>query len=248
VVDGRRGSGPVGTGFFFASEFALVNLDRNDLEGRERAGEARLGPTIRALRITSTHLSGAQLGITLTTLLTGFPFEPAVSRLLEGPLAGVGVAAGAVPVVGAVVGIGLATLLSMVIGELVPKNFALALPLATAKVVVPVQTVFTTVFKPLILLCNNTANAIIRALGVEPKEELSGARTAEELSFLVRRSATEGMLDADHATLLDRTLRFSDHSAADVMTPRVRTAKLAATARPLTSSTCPNAPGSPASR
>jgi CBS domain containing-hemolysin-like protein len=220
----------VGTGFFVASEFALVNLDRNDLEGRERAGEARLGPTIRALRITSTHLSGAQLGITLTTLLTGFTFEPAVSRLLEGPLAAVGVAAGAVPVVGAVVGIGLATLLSMVIGELVPKNFAIALPLATAKVVVPFQTVFTAVFKPLILLCNNTANAIIRALGIEPKEELSGARTAEELSFLVRRSATEGMLDADHATLLDRTLRFSDHSAADVMTPRVRIAKLAATA------------------
>jgi CBS domain containing-hemolysin-like protein len=221
----------VGTGIFVASEFALVNLDRNDLEGRERAGEARLGPTIRALRITSTHLSGAQLGITLTTLLTGFTFEPAVSRLLEGPLAAMGVAAGAVPVVGAVVGIGLATFLSMVIGELVPKNFALALPLATAKVVVPFQTVFTAVFKPLILLCNNTANAIIRALGAEPKEELSGARTVEELSSLVRRSATEGVLDADHATLLDRTLRFSDHSAADVMTPRVRMAKLAATAR-----------------
>jgi CBS domain containing-hemolysin-like protein len=220
----------VGTGFFVASEFALVNLDRNDLEGRERAGEARLGPTIRALRITSTHLSGAQLGITLTTLLTGFTFEPAVSRLLEGPLAAVGVAAGAVPVVGAVVGIGLATFLSMVIGELVPKNFALALPLATAKVVVPFQTVFTAAFKPLILLCNNTANAIIRAFGIEPKEELSGARTAEELSFLVRRSATEGMLDADHATLLNRTLRFSAHSAADVMTPRVRMAKLAAAA------------------
>jgi CBS domain containing-hemolysin-like protein len=220
----------VGTGFFVASEFALVNLDRNDLEGRERAGEPRLGPTIRALRITSTHLSGAQLGITLTTLLTGFTFEPAVSRLLEGPLAAVGVPAGAVPVVGAVVGIGLATFLSMVIGELVPKNFALALPLATAKVVVPFQTVFTAVFKPLILLCNNTANAIVRAFGVEPKEELSGARTAEELSFLVRRSATEGMLDADHATLLNRTLRFSAHSAADVMTPRVRMAKVAAAA------------------
>ena len=89
VVDGRRGVLvlTVGTGFCVASEFALVNLDRNDLEGRERAGEARLGPTIRALRITSTHLSGAQLGITLTTLLTGFTFEPAVSRLLEGPLA-----------------------------------------------------------------------------------------------------------------------------------------------------------------
>lgn len=136
----------VGTGFFVAAEFALVNLDRNDLEGRERRGEKRLRPTIKALKITSTHLSGAQLGITLTTLLTGFTFEPAVSALLAGPLTGLGVPAGAVPVVGSIVGVIIATLFSMVIGELVPKNFALALPLATAKVVVPFQTVFTAVF------------------------------------------------------------------------------------------------------
>jgi CBS domain containing-hemolysin-like protein len=110
----------------------------------------------------------------------------------------------------------------MVIGELVPKNFALALPLATAKVVVPFQTLFTSVFKPVILLFNNTANAIIRSFGIEPKEELSGARSAEELSSLVRRSALEGVLDLDHAALLHRTLRFSDHTAADVLTPRVR--------------------------
>jgi CBS domain containing-hemolysin-like protein len=109
-----------------------------------------------------------------------------------------------------------------VIGELVPKNFALAVPLATAKVVVPFQTLFTAVFKPVILLFNNTANAIIRSFGIEPKEELSGARSAEELSSLVRRSALEGVLDLDHAALLHRTLRFSDHTAADVMTPRVR--------------------------
>jgi CBS domain containing-hemolysin-like protein len=73
-----------------------------------------------------------------------------------------------------------------------------------------------------ILLFNNTANGIIRSFGIEPKEELSGARSAEELSSLVRRSAMEGVLDADHAVLLHRTLRFSEHSAADVMTPRVR--------------------------
>jgi CBS domain containing-hemolysin-like protein len=212
----------VGTGFFVASEFALVNLDRNDLEARQARGEKRLGPTIKALKITSTHLSGAQLGITLTTLLTGYTFEPAISRMLSGPLLAAGLPEGLVPAVGAVVGIFLATIFSMVIGELVPKNFALALPLATAKVVVPFQAVFTTVFKPVILLFNNTANAIIRSFGIEPKEELSGARSAEELSSLVRRSALEGVLDADHAVLLHRTLRFSEHSAADVMTPRVR--------------------------
>jgi CBS domain containing-hemolysin-like protein len=212
-----------GTGMFVASEFALVNLDRHDLESRQARGEKRLGPTIKALRITSTHLSGAQLGITLTTLLTGYTFEPAISSLLRGPMVSAGVPEGFVSGVGAVIGILIATLFSMVIGELVPKNFALALPLATAKVVVPFQTLFTTVFKPVILLFNNTANAIIRSFGIEPKEELSGARSAEELSSLVRRSALEGSLDQDHADLLHRTLRFSNHSAADVMTPRVRT-------------------------
>jgi len=212
----------VGTGLFVASEFSLVNLDRSDLEARQARGEKRLGPTIKALRITSTHLSGAQLGITLTTLLTGYTFEPAISSLLGGPLTSVGVPEGLVPGIGAVAGIALATLFSMVVGELVPKNFALALPLATAKLVVPFQALFTTVFKPVIVLFNNTANAVIRSMGIEPKEELSGARSAEELSSLVRRSALEGVLDDDHATLLGRTLRFSEHTAADVLTPRVR--------------------------
>jgi len=212
----------VGTGFFVASEFALVNLDRNDLEARQARGEKRLAPTIKALKITSTHLSGAQLGITLTTLLTGYTFEPAISMLLSGPLTATGFPEGLVPGVGAVVAIFIATIFSMVIGELVPKNFALALPLATAKVVIPFQALFTAVFKPVILLFNNTANAVIRSFGIEPKEELSGARSAEELSSLVRRSALEGVLDLDHAALLHRTLRFSEHSAADVLTPRVR--------------------------
>ncbi|QOT18195.1 hemolysin family protein [Paenarthrobacter sp. YJN-5] len=212
----------VGTGFFVASEFALVNLDRTELEARQARGEKRLGPTIKALKITSTHLSGAQLGITLTTLLTGYTFEPAISRMLSEPLQSWGLPADVVPGVGAVAGIFLATVFSMVIGELVPKNFALALPLATAKVVVPFQALFTAVFKPAILLFNNTANKIIRSFGIEPKEELSGARSAEELSSLVRRSAMEGLLDQDHAELLNRTLRFSEHTAGDVMTPRVR--------------------------
>lgn len=214
----------VGTGMFVASEFALVNLDRNELEARQGRGEKRLGPTINALKITSTHLSSAQLGITLTTLLTGYTFEPAVTSLLRGPLTAAGLPDALVPGVGAVVGIFAATVFSMVIGELVPKNFALALPLATAKIVVPFQALFTAVFRPVILLFNNTANGIIRQFGIEPKEELSGARSAEELASLVRRSALEGALDLDHATLLHRTLRFSELSAADVMTPRVRMA------------------------
>ncbi|WP_349904473.1 hemolysin family protein [Parafrigoribacterium humi] len=212
----------VGTGFFVASEFSLVNLDRADLEARQQRGERRLAISIGALKITSTHLSSAQLGITLTTLLTGFTMEPAIGSMLRGPLGALGLADGVITILGGVLAIIAATLLSMIIGELVPKNFALALPLATAKLVLPFQVGFTWVFRPFVALLNETANGILRAVGIEPREELSSARTAEELSSLVRRSAKEGSLDRDTATLLARTLAFSELSATDVMTPRPR--------------------------
>ncbi|MFB2597952.1 hemolysin family protein [Herbiconiux sp. P17] len=216
----------IGTGFFVASEFSLVNLDRSDLEARTARGEKGLQPAITALKHTSTHLSSAQLGITLTTLLTGYTMEPAISSLLRDPLMGVGIPESVVVVLSATIGIVIATLLSMIVGELVPKNFALALPLKTARVVVPFQLAFTMVFKPAVALLNNTANALLRLVGIEPKEELSGARTAEELSSLVRRSALQGSLDEDTATLLNRTLLFSSHTASDAMTPRPRIASV----------------------
>lgn len=218
----------VGTGLFVASEFALVNLDRADLEARREAGETRLSLTIDALRITSTHLSSAQLGITLTTLLTGYTMEPAISTLLRPALQSWGLPEALVVTLAAIIGVGFATVLSMILGELVPKNFALAIPRQTAKLVIPFQVAFTAVFKPAITVLNGSANGVLRAMGVEPKEELSGARSAEELSSLVKRSASAGMLEKDTASLLDRSLTFARLSAADVMTPRPSVHALAA--------------------
>ncbi|MFT4212139.1 MAG: hemolysin family protein [Microbacterium sp.] len=218
----------IGTGLFVASEFALVNLDRADLEARRDAGESRLSLTIDALRTTSTHLSSAQLGITLTTLLTGYAMEPAISDLLEPLFAAWGMPEGVRVSLAAVIGIGIATVFSMILGELVPKNFAMAIPRATAKLVLPFQVGFTAVFRPAVALLNGSANGILRALGIEPKEELSGARTAEELSSLVRRSASAGVLEEDTASLLDRSLTFARLTAADVMTPRPRVHAVAA--------------------
>jgi CBS domain containing-hemolysin-like protein len=211
-----------GTGVAVASEFALLNLDRHELESRQQRGEKHLGIPIRALKTTSTQLSSSQLGITLTTLLAGYTFEPAISSLLRGPLTAVGLPDGVVLVLGPVLAIVVATLFSMIFGELVPKNFALAIPRQTAKLIVPLQFTFTTILKPLIRGLNGTADAVIRRLGVEPKEELSGARTADELSYLIRHSATAGLLDDDDAVLLRRTLRFAELEGRDVMTPRVR--------------------------
>ncbi|MEE2816080.1 hemolysin family protein [Microbacterium sp. nov. GSS16] len=210
----------VGTGLFVASEFALVNLDRAELEARQARGESRLSLTIRALKITSTHLSSAQLGITLTTLLTGYTMEPAISKLLAPLLEAWGIPDAAATPISVTVAMLVATFLSMILGELVPKNFALALPLATAKLVIPFQTVFTAVFKPAIVVLNGSANGVLRSIGIEPKEELSGSRSAEELSSLVRRSASQGVLEKDTATLLDRSLNFARLTADDIMTPR----------------------------
>lgn len=210
----------VGTGLFVASEFALVNLDRAELEARQARGEPRLSLTIRALKITSTHLSSAQLGITLTTLLTGYTMEPAISKLLAPLLEVWGVPDAPATAISVTVAMLIATFLSMILGELVPKNFALALPRATAKLVIPFQTVFTAVFKPAIVLLNGSANGVLRSMGIEPKEELSGSRSAEELSSLVRRSASQGVLEKDTATLLDRSLNFARLTADDIMTPR----------------------------
>jgi len=218
----------VGTGLFVASEFALVNLDRADLEARQAKGESRLSLTISALRHTSTHLSSAQLGITLTTLLTGYTMEPALSNLLRPTFVAWNIPEAAVAPIATVIAMLVATVMSMILGELVPKNFALALPRQTAKLVIPFQVAFTTVFKPAIIVLNGSANGVLRSMGIEPKEELSGARSAEELSSLVRRSASAGLLEADTASLLDRTLTFSRLSAADVMTARPSMHALAA--------------------
>ena len=210
----------VGTGLFVASEFALVNLDRADLEARRKAGESRLSITINALRITSTHLSSAQLGITLTTLLTGYAMEPAISSLLRPVFTAWGWPESIASPVAVIIAVSFATILSMILGELIPKNFALAIPRQTAKLVMPFQVAFTMVFRPAIVVLNGSANGVLRLIGIEPKEELSGARTAEELSSLVRRSALAGVLEEDTASLLDRSLTFARLSAADVMTPR----------------------------
>jgi CBS domain containing-hemolysin-like protein len=207
----------LGTGIFVASEFSMLNLERNDLEARAERGEKGLTNSIRALKRTATHLSGAQLGITLTTMLTGFLAEPALTHLF---------APGMPNWLAVVLTMFITTLVSTLLGELVPKKLALTMPLAVNRFVVNFQLVFTLIFSWMIFILNASGNAIVRSMGIEPKEELSSARTAEELSSLVRRSASLGALDAQTATLLTKTLALSQLVAADVMTPRTRMASL----------------------
>lgn len=209
-------------GAFVAAEFSFVTVDRATAERAAEAGDAKARGVLAALRTLSTQLSGAQLGITVTNLLIGFLSEPAIADLIEGPLTTLGVPEGGVHGVALTVALLLSTALTMILGELVPKNLAIAKPLETARWVQGFMRAFTRLNRVPIRWFNDTANAILRRLGIEPQEELASARSAEELASLVRRSAEQGTLELETATLLQRSLAFGERRAADVMTPRVK--------------------------
>src|SRR5262245_8333710 len=208
-----------GNAFFVAAEFALVTVDRAAVDAQVAAGDATARQVRKALRELSFQLSGAQLGITITALLTGYLAEPALAHLFEPlfrPLS-----ASAASELAHVAALLLATLLSMLFGELVPKNAAIARPMREARVTAGPQRVSSKAFGWLIRLLNGSANWIVRRLGVEPQEELASARSPEELGLLAAYSARAGALPAETAMLLQRTIRFGDKRAAEAMTPRV---------------------------
>lgn len=218
-----------GTALYVAAEFSLVTVDRATVAREAASGDRRSKSLMAGLRSLSTQLSGAQVGITVTTLALGFVMEPSLAVLLAVPLTALGVSEGAALSIGVVVALVVATVLSMVFGELVPKNIAIAEPLETAKAVIQPMRFSTMIFRPLIWVLNGTANGVLRMFGVEPQEELRSARSAMELDSLVRRSAEQGTLEAPTAGLLARSIAFPGKTAADVLTPRVRVRFLKAT-------------------
>ncbi|GAA0911633.1 hemolysin family protein [Streptomyces thermoalcalitolerans] len=217
-------------GFFVAAEFGLVTVERPDVEKAAAEGDSRARRVVACLKELSFHLSGTQLGITLTSLVVGMLAEPALARLLHGPFTAVGIPDGAVSGTAVVVGVLLASAVQMVIGELVPKNWAVSRPLQVARFVAGPQYVFSRLFRPVIAALNAVANRLVRTLGVEPTEELASARTPDELVSLARHSARAGALEPDTADLFVRTLSLGELTAQHVMTPRVKVSALQASA------------------
>ncbi|MEU3690730.1 hemolysin family protein [Streptomyces narbonensis] len=213
-------------GAFVAAEFSLTTVERGELEAAAERGERGAASALKAVRSLTFQLSGAQLGITVTNLVVGMLAEPSVAKLIKGPVEALGVSPAVASSVALVIGTALSTVVLMVVGELVPKNWAISSPLAIAKVVATPQRVFTAAFKPLISHLNNTANRILRRLGMEPTEELASARSPQELVALARHSAKEGALEADTAELFVRTLNLAELTAENVMTPRVQVTAL----------------------
>ncbi|HQY34075.1 MAG TPA: hemolysin family protein, partial [Actinotalea sp.] len=213
-----------GTAVFVAAEFALVTLDPGLVERQvaSRPGDRRAQSVRRALAELSTQLSGAQVGITVTTILLGYTTQPALANLLAGPLGSTPLSRAAAAGTATVLALVLVNGFSMLFGELVPKNLALSSPMPTARAVAPLQRGFTLALRPVITMLNGSANALLRRFGVEPREELSGGRSATELVALVRRSAEIGTLDRGTATLLTNSIELDTLTAADVMTDRTR--------------------------
>ncbi|GAA4754584.1 hemolysin family protein [Nocardioides endophyticus] len=213
-------------GVFVAAEFSFVTVDRNKVDHAAAAGDSSAKGLQQALRTLSTQLSGAQVGITITNLAIGYLAEPAISDLIDGPLASAGVPEGAITPVAVGIGLTLGTILTMIFGELVPKNLALAKPMEVARATQRFQRGFTAVMRGPIRLLNGSANAFVRRLGIEPQEELRSARSSTELASLIQRSAILGTLDVETAELMERSVEFGTRTAGEIMTPRVRSTSL----------------------
>lgn len=212
---------------FVSAEYSLTTLERMQVDTHaEQVADTRAKRVRQAHHTLSFQLSGAQLGITLTGLATGYIAQPAIATLLHPVLAAVSIPTGIANGISAVLAVLLATAISVVFGELVPKNLAIAKPLEVARAVAGAQWWFSLLLRWLINGLNGSANWIVRRLGVEPAEELRSARNPSELGSVVRSSAEKGTLDQGTAALLDRSLRFGDRTAEELMTPRMRVQSL----------------------
>ncbi len=218
----------LGTAVFVAAEFSLTALERSTVDANARNGGRRDKMVQRAHRTLSFQLSGAQIGISITTLITGYLAEPLIARLLAPVLASAGLPERWIDVSALILALLIATSVSMVFGELVAQYLAVAVPLRTARVVAGPQVMFSTLFTPLIHLTNGSANRVLKRFGIEPADELRSARSPQELVSLVRTSARQGSLDQTTAALVDRSLQFGARTAEELMTPRSKIESLEA--------------------
>ena len=204
---------------FVAVEFALVAVDRIRIEQLAAKGRRAARTTLSLLKSLSFQLSGAQFGITVTSLALGFIARPSIAAALE-PVADriVGGAAEGLSIAAA---LAIAVIVQMVLGELVPKTLAIARPLPSSMRLAAPMKGFAAVAGPFIRLLDGSANWVVTRLGIDPPEELSEARSREELAWLIRSSGEEGSMRPSRARLLTRAIRFTERDAADVLVPRV---------------------------
>ena len=211
----------VATGYFVSQEFAYVAVDRSRLQTLAADGDAAAARALKVTARLSFVLSGAQVGITITALLAGYFAEPYLGAGLEHLLGGAGVPEAVSRSISVILALLLATIIQMVLGELAPKNLAIAKAEAIALRLARSTLLYLTVAGPLIHLFDSASNRILRRVGIEPVEELPQGATAQELDRIIETSYERGLLDQDTMRLLDRGLDFRGRTAGEAMVPRV---------------------------
>ena len=217
--------------FFVLGEFALITVDRGQLNEAAEGGDARSRVLLDTTRELTRHLSAAQFGITISSLLIGFVSEPLVASAIHPYLAGLPLLEEDLALaVSLGLALALSTYLQLVLGEQVPKAMAIASPMRFGRLAVPPLRVFAWLAGPIVRLLNGMADAVVRRLGVEPRSELTAARSIEELEVVIRESAARGTLDRTTGRLLSRAIKFGGRTAHDAMTPRNQVVTAPATA------------------
>lgn len=222
----------LGNAFFVGGEFALIAARRTQIEPRAAAGSGAARVTLKAMEHVSLMMAGAQLGITVCSLLLGAVGEPAVAHLLEGPLDALGVEGAALHAVSFVVAMTVVVALHMVLGEMVPKNVAIAGPERAALLFGPPLYGVVVVLRPVIAALNWSANVVLRALRVDPKDEVTSAFTHDEVAGLIAESRREGLLEESEHALLRGALQMSVEPVRAVTVPLASLETLPADATP----------------
>ncbi len=205
-----------GNAFFVGAEFAIISARRSAVEPLAEAGSRRAKVVLYAMEHVSLMLACAQLGITICSTSLGVVAEPAIAHGLHGPLQAIGLPEGATHPIAFVLSLAIVVYLHVVLGEMVPKNLAVAGPDRAVLWFGPPLVWLARVLRPVIVVLNRMANQILRQVGVEPKDEIASAFTAEQVQSIVERSRAEGLLD-DAQGLLAGAIQFSDRTAGDVM-------------------------------
>jgi CBS domain containing-hemolysin-like protein len=203
--------------FFVGAEFALISARRSSIEPRAEEGHRMARISLYAMEHVSLMMAGAQLGITLCTIGLGVLGEPAIAHLLEGPFHDVGIPSALVHPIAFAIALGLIGFLHVVLGEMVPKNIALAGPDRAVLGLAPPLVLIVRVLHPFIAFFNWTANVTLRLAGVRPKDEVTSAFTRDEVAGLVEESRREGLLDPSEGHVLIEALKFVERDARSVL-------------------------------
>lgn len=219
----------VANGFFVAIEFGLIATQRAQLEDKANEGNRRARSALAAITDLNTQIAGAQLGITMCSIALGLVAEPSVAKLLEHTVLS-GLAEGPRHTVGLVIALSLVTFLHILIGEMVPKNIALADAPRTAMLLAPLHGLFVRIARPLVWMLNAMANGVLRLLGVEALDERASAKTPEELAMLLEEAHDGQVLDGYDFTLLSNTLELGGASIEGAIVPMEQVASAPARA------------------